>query len=100
MLVHSVYFWLQSSLSDQQVADFSQALEGLKSIKSAEAVYVGTPSTTVADRPVIEKGYTYALTVIFKDIESHNAYQVDPTHVAFLETYKPMFEKVAVYDAD
>jgi len=100
MLVHSVYFWLQSSLDKQQVTEFANALEGLKSINSAEAVYVGTPSTAVADRPVIEKGYNYALTVVFKDIESHNAYQVDPVHVAFLETYKPMFEKVVVYDAD
>lgn len=100
MLIHSVYFWLQSSLDEQQINEFATALEGLKSIKSAEAVYVGTPSTAVADRPVIEKGYSYALTVVFKDIESHNAYQVDPIHTAFLETYKPMFEKVCVFDAD
>ena len=98
MLVHSVYFWLKESLDDSQIKEFSIGLEKLKSISSAEAVYVGTPSTT--ERPVIDTSYSFALTVIFNDMAEHDAYQVDPLHTHFLETFKPMFAKVVIYDAD
>ena len=98
MLVHSVYFWLKSDLSDSERGDFAAGLETLKEIPAAEAVYVGTPSTT--DRPVIDNSYDFALTLIFRDMDAHDAYQVDPRHKSFLETFKPMFEKVLIYDAD
>lgn len=98
MLVHSVFFWLKDGLTDQQIGEFEATLNCLKDIKLAHAVYIGTPSTT--DRPVIDRSYDYALTVIFESMESHDQYQVDPLHKAFLEKCSPMFEKVLIYDAD
>lgn len=100
MLIHSVYFWLEKTLEPQQIEEFAAALEGLKTIDCAEAVYVGTPSKAVADRPVIEKDYDYALVIVFKDVEAHNAYQTDPKHIDFIKKYKPIFNKVQIYDAD
>jgi len=100
MLVHTVFFWLKEDLAQSQVTEFQNGLESLKGIESAEAVYVGTPSDSVADRPVIDCSYNFNLTVIFKDVDAHNEYQVDPAHKTFLETFKPMFAKVQIYDAD
>ncbi len=98
MLVHSVFFWLKKDLTAAQREEFNQGLDTLVNIKCAEAVYIGTPSTT--ERPVIDKSYDFALTVILKDMDAHDQYQVDPLHTTFLNTFKPLFEKVLIYDAD
>lgn len=98
MLVHSVFFWLKTDVSEQQRECFESQLESLKTVESAQAVYVGTPSTT--DRPVVDRSYDYSLTVMFDDMTAHDAYQVAPAHKIFLENCKPMFDKVLIYDAD
>ena len=98
MLVHSVFFWLKNDVSTQEVEAFSNALEDLKSIKSAFAVYVGTPSTT--ERSVIDSSYSFALTVLFESMDDHNNYQVDSSHVSFLNEFKHLFARVQIYDAD
>ena len=97
MLVHSVYFWLKSELTEAEVAEFHQGLESLCGIKSAESVYVGAPADT-PPRPVIDTSYSFALVVVLKDREAHDTYQVDPLHTAFLERFKPYWEKVLIYD--
>lgn len=97
MLVHSVYFWLTAEAAINEREMFKSKLSALKNIKSAHAVYVGTPAAT--DRPVIDRSYDYALTVIFTDIDAHDAYQSDPIHKDFLNNCAKMFEKVVIYDA-
>ena len=99
MLVHSVFFWLKKELSETEREQFAAGIETLKGISCAEAVYIGTPAAT-ADRPVMEKSYDFALTVIAKDVAAHDEYQADPIHQEFLTNFKVMFEKVVVYDAD
>lgn len=98
MLVHSVYFWLKQNLTGAQESEFRDGLESLRPIQSIEQIYIGTPSST--NRPVIERSYTYALTVIFKDIAAHDAYQDDPIHLDFVKKCSPFWEKVLIYDAD
>ncbi|MFA5265386.1 MAG: Dabb family protein [Opitutaceae bacterium] len=97
MLVHSVYFHLVPGLSPAQRAEFRQAVEILRTISCVEKAFVGAPAA-VPDRPVIEKGYGLALTVIFKDVAAHNSYQVDPIHLAFVAKYKHCWTRVQVYD--
>lgn len=98
MLVHSVFFWLVEGATAQDHKMFENELATLKNIGSAEAVYVGTVAVT--DRPVIDRSYDYALTVIFKDIEAHDRYQEDPIHKDFLKNCSSLFGKVLIYDAD
>ncbi|MGB0744456.1 MAG: Dabb family protein [Opitutales bacterium] len=99
MLIHTVLFWLKEDLDAAQVADFRKGVESLQGITSADAVYVGTPSDT-PERPVIDTSYDFCLTVILKDIPSHDAYQDDPIHHEFLANYKDFWTKVKIYDAD
>lgn len=98
MLVHTVYFWIKKELSDAERAAFIKGVESLKDIPCAEAVYIGTPAAT--SRPVIDRTYDIGLTVLLKDMEAHDAYQVDPLHVAFLESFRDKWERVVIYDAD
>jgi len=98
MLLHSVFFWLRKDLNAAQRKHFEAALETLKGIPSADAVYIGTPAYT-PERPVIDASYDFCLTVLLQDMEAHDAYQQDPLHQAFLAN-KELWERVQIYDAD
>jgi hypothetical protein len=99
MLVHTVYFWLKPELTSAQRVAFRQGVESLSGINAVEAVYVGTPAAT-EKRPVIDDTYSFALTVLCKDLAAQNAYQVDPLHLAFVNTFKPAWARVQIYDAE
>jgi hypothetical protein len=99
MLVHTVYFWLRSDLSADQRAEFRRGVESLGGIPSVEKLYVGTPAAT-ARRPLIDSSYSFALTVILKDVAAHDLYQTDPIHLAFIAACKPYWTRVQIYDAE
>ena len=98
MLVHTVYFWLKPELTVAQRADFRRGVESLGGIKAVEKIYVGTPAAT-GKRPIIDDSYAVALTVLCKDVAAHDAYQVDPIHLAFIEKFKACWTRVQIYDA-
>jgi hypothetical protein len=99
MLYHSVYFWLKPELTAAQRADFRRGVETLTGIKSVEKVAVGIPAAT-GKRPVIDASYDVALIVICKNVAAHDAYQVDPLHLAFVEKFKTFWSRVQIYDAE
>jgi hypothetical protein len=99
MLVHSVYFWLKPDLTDAQRAEFRRGVESLADIKSVEKAYIGAPAG-VPDRQVVDKTFSIALTVICTDVAAHNAYQVDPVHLKFIETFKSFWVRVQIYDSE
>jgi hypothetical protein len=98
MLIHSVYFWLKSDLTDAQRAEFLGGLESLKGVQAAQQVYIGKPAPT-PKRPVVEDTYSYALTIVCRDVAGHDAYQIDPLHKAFVEKFKSYWDRVRIYDA-
>jgi len=99
MLVHTVYFWLKPDLSAAQRAEFRRGLESLAKIAAVDKIYVGTPAAT-EKRAVIDDSYSFALTVVLKDLPGQNAYQSDPIHLAFVTSYKPWWTGVQIYDAE
>jgi hypothetical protein len=98
MLVHTVYFWLKPNLTSAQRAKFVRLLKALGKIKSVEAVYVGKPAKT-EKRAIIDDSYSYALTVLCKDLAAHDAYQVDPIHDEFRNKCHTFWTRVQIYDA-
>ena len=98
MLVHTVFFWLKPELTPAQRAEFRRGVESLSGIKAARQVHVGVPAAT-AKRPIIDDSYSVALTVIVDDVAGHDAYQVDPLHLAFVEKFKTFWTRVQIYDA-
>jgi hypothetical protein len=99
MLVHAVYFWLKPELTDAQRADFRRGVETLAGIDVVEKVYVGAPAAT-EKRPVVDHSYAVALTVLCRDVAAQNAYQVHPTHLAFVEKFKTFWTRVQIYDSE
>jgi Stress responsive A/B Barrel Domain len=98
-MVHTVLFWLKPELTAAQRAEFVRGVESLRGVKTVKALYVGAPAAT-PDRPVIDKSYSYCLTTIFDNIAAHDAYQVDPIHLAFVENHKTKWTRVQIYDAE
>ena len=99
MLVHTVYFWLKPELTEAQRADFRRGVESLGGIKAVDKIYVVTPAKT-EKRPIIDDSYSVALTVLCKDLAAHDAYQVDPIHLAFISQFKTLWNRVQIYDAE
>lgn len=99
MLVHSVFFWLKPDLTPAQLDTFLRGLESLRGIKTVSSVYIGKPAKT-EKRPVIDDSYSYALTLVFKDVAAHDEYQVDPAHQAFVNNCKQFWTRVQIYDAE
>ncbi|MEY4938622.1 MAG: hypothetical protein RIQ93_357 [Verrucomicrobiota bacterium] len=99
MLVHTVYFWLKPELTPAQVADFRKGVASLAGIKAVDKIYVGTPAAT-GKRPIIDDTYSLALTVLCSNLAAHDAYQVDPLHLAFVNTFKTYWARVIIYDAE
>ncbi|HTB53126.1 MAG TPA: Dabb family protein [Ferruginibacter sp.] len=98
MLLHHVLFWVKPETTAEQKEAFEKGLESLTGVPTAQAVYVGTPVTSI-NRPVVDTTYTFSLVIIFDDLAGHDVYQTHPVHKAFLESFKQYFEKVVIYDA-
>src|SRR5205085_4524040 len=98
MFVHAVYFWLKKDLTAEKRAAFHQGVAMLKSVESADAVYIGAPAAT--HRPVVDRTYDVALVVLMNDLAAHEAYQVDPIHRAFVEQFASHWDKVVIYDSE
>jgi hypothetical protein len=95
---HHVYFWLKED--HQNPADraaFEQGLQGLFDCPLVEGGRWAVPAN-VALRPVVDQSWDYALSMRFATLADHDAYQIDPGHLAFINTFKDRWAKVLVMD--
>ena len=98
MLVHNVYFTLEDaspSQIDRLVADCQKYLKDHPGVVFFAAGTVGNEFA----RPVNDRMYHVALHVVFQDKASHDLYQVEPRHLAFIEENKPNWRNVRVFDS-
>lgn len=98
MLSHMVYF----TLKDRSPA----AIEAM--VAACRKYLTGHPGTVffaagtlVPDlaRPVNQTDFDVALQVVFDSRQAHDAYQVAPRHIQFIEENKANWERVRVFDA-
>ena len=98
MIAHHVLFWLKAdTTADQQIA-FRKGLESLEKVESVKNIHVGTPAAI--ERSVVDTTYSFSLVVFFEDLAGHDVYQTHAVHLAFLDQFRSLFEKVIIYDAD
>jgi len=97
MFVHAVYFWLRNDLSAAQLKQFEAGVRALRAIDVVQQGYIGVPAET--NRPVIERGYSRALVLVFPDDKAHDAYQVHPVHDRFRAECSPLWTKVQIFDS-
>jgi hypothetical protein len=97
MFVHAVYFWLRTDLSSTDREHFVLWLPKLRDIPGVREGYIGVPAPT--DRSVVERGYSYAMTLVFDDAAAEEAYQVHPVHDQFREECHTFWTQVRVFDS-
>jgi hypothetical protein len=96
MFIHAVYFWLRDGLSSADLDRFTAGVESLRAIDEVDHGYIGVPAAT--DRPVIERGYSRGLVLIFADQRAHDAYQVHPVHDKFRDECGKFWHTVRIFD--
>jgi hypothetical protein len=97
-LVHHVYFWLKNRDSKEDLNKLIEGLNTLKKIEQLKLAKIGLPAST-EKRDVVDNSYSVSWLNFFDDVKGQNEYQVHPTHLAFVENYKHLWEKVIVYDS-
>lgn len=100
MIRHTVYFWLDESLTDEQKTAFEGGLRALFDIDVVVTGHFGSPAGTPAREGVTRNDYDYALFLNFETVEDHNTYQVHPDHDVFVKEFSPWFKTVRVYDSN
>lgn len=98
MIAHHVLFWLKADTTEEQKAAFRNGLQSLEKVESVKNMHIGTPAAI--ERSVVDTSYTFSLVVFFEDMAGHDLYQTHPVHLAFLDEFRILFEKVIIYDAD
>lgn len=96
-MMHTVYFWLKEGLSEEEKQDFVRGVRSLEAISSVKRFFIGPPAATPS-RGVVDNSFDLALIVWFDDVAGHDAYQVDPIHLNFVEEHEAKFGTVKVYD--
>ena len=98
-IAHMVYFSLVDNSPEQVqhlLAEMKKYLDGHPGLE-----FFGC-GTLVPDlsRPVNDKGFDVSLHTVFADRAAHDAYQIDPRHLAFIEKNKANWKQVRVFDSD
>lgn len=95
--IHTVFFWMNENVTDEQKANFTKnGLGELVEVSSIYKSYFGPPAKT--PREVVDNSYDFALICHFKNKEDQDAYQIDPIHLKFVEDFKDLWKEVVVYD--
>lgn len=99
MIRHTVYFWLDPKLSDEEKQAFEGGLKALFEIDVVMTGHYGRSAAT-PERPVTNNDYDFALFLEFATVEDHNSYQIHPDHDVFVKKFSPWFDTVKVFDTD
>jgi hypothetical protein len=99
MLIHSVFFWLKPGTSAADRAHFRAEVSKLSAVPTVDRIFVAPPANLPV-RAVTDRSFDIALTVLFMDRAAHDAYQVHPVHLAFVERNSGSWVRVQVYDSE
>lgn len=97
-LCHNVFFTLKdrsSAAADQLVAACKKYL----TVQPGIVYFACGKLEPDLNRPVNDLDWDVGLHIVFTDRAAHDAYQVDPQHVLFVDQNKPTWAKVRVFDS-
>jgi hypothetical protein len=97
-LVHAVYFRLKESSPEAR----EKLLRGCREFLTGHEGTVFFSAGVLAaelDREVNVRDFDVALLVVFENRAAHDAYQVHPRHLKFIEEYKDLWDSVRVFDS-
>ena len=98
MFFHAVYFYPRE---DAKPGDAEALAAGCRHYLAniPSLTYFSVGHTAGTQRDVVDNAYCVALLTGFADSEGHDAYQVHPDHLAFIEANKKYFSRVRIYDS-
>lgn len=98
MLVHNVFFRLKDSSPETRSRLLDSCREYLTDHPGTAFFAVGTVVDDLA-RPVNDRDFDVALTVVFEDRAAHDTYQVSERHQTFIKTNSETWAQVRVFDS-
>ncbi|SMO85769.1 Dabb family protein [Gracilimonas mengyeensis] len=99
MLQHTVYFYLNEDVTDEEKAAFKEGLEKLMSIEEIHRYHIGVPASTT-EREVTDHSFGYSIFVWFSSMEDYDVYADHPIHLEFIDDYSNLWADVKVYDSE
>lgn len=99
MLQHTVYFYLNDDVSEEEALEFENGLKELLEISSIYKSELGVPGDT-AERDVTDHSFAYSIFTWFENLEDYKIYDEHPDHLEFIDTYNHLWADVKVYDSD
>ncbi len=99
MLQHTVYFYLNEEVTEEERQQFEEGLEMLLSIEEIYKSEIGIPADT-PDREVTDNTFGYSIFVWFESMDDYNVYAEHPDHMDFIDQYEYLWADVRVYDSD
>jgi len=97
--VHTVFFWLKDPESKTDRAKFERSLKTfINSSQFIQKKHLGIPAGT--NREVIDRSYTYCLSLTFRSKADQDKYQTEDVHLAFIKESEDLWKKVIVYDSE
>lgn len=99
MLQHTVYFYLNDDVTDQQRDEFESGLKDLLEIESIYKSELGVPGDTES-RDVTDHSFAYSIFTWFENMDDYKTYDEHPDHLEFIDTYSSLWADVKVYDSE
>lgn len=96
-LSHSVFFELKDSSQEAKAALIAAANKYLSGHDGCLYFCAGEREAKY-QREVNDQTFHVGLTLIFDSVSAHDAYQVHPRHLAYIEEQSPNWAKVQVFD--
>jgi Stress responsive A/B Barrel Domain len=97
MFAHNVYFYPRELAQPGDAQELLDGLAMLSQIPGLTLFATGLPAQTTDE--VVDNSYLVALITTFTDRDAHDAYQVHPIHLAFIESSKHLWSRVTVFDS-
>lgn len=99
MLQHTVYFYLNDDVTEEEAIEFENGLKELLEISSIYKSELGVPGDT-AERDVTDHSFAYSIFTWFENLEDYKTYDEHPDHLEFIDTYNSLWSDVKVYDSE
>jgi len=97
-LCHAVYFTLRDASEEKRKALVASCQEYLDGHPGVRHFSVGELAEDF-DRPVNDRRFHVALTLVFENTASHNAYQASARHREFIDRNQENWAEVRVFDS-
>lgn len=99
MLQHTVYFYLNDNVTQEEADQFEEGLKQLLEIESIYKSELGVPGDTES-RDVTDHSFGYSIFTWFENLDDYKNYDEHPDHLEFIDTYSSLWADVKVYDSE